>query len=135
MKQFRKPRPEKGKHIQAKASATKPTNQESPKFSFYHLQSSHCISKCEKNEKVAFVDALFKRSQMTWQQLLQAGKHHLGSEVIDRDSIKAAIPPFITDEVTLLAFRFNGNAPMVGYRDGSTFHVIWIDRAFDLYDH
>jgi hypothetical protein len=41
----------------------------------------------------------------------------------------------VTEEVNLIAFRFDGKKPMVGYRDGVTFYVLFLDRSFTLYDH
>lgn len=87
------------------------------------------------DEKVVLIDTLHIRSQMTCQEITHSGRHHLGHEKISRSSFKATIPSFITEDVSLIAFRFNGKAPMVGYRDGATFHVIWINRSFNLYDH
>lgn len=47
--------------------------------------------------------------------------------------IKEAKPACITPDVTLIAFRFWGKAPMVGFRDGRTFHIVWLDVDFSLY--
>jgi hypothetical protein len=49
--------------------------------------------------------------------------------------IKATIPSHLQSDINLLAFRFCAKAPMVGYREGNVFHVVWLDRAFTLYDH
>src|SRR5206468_3998028 len=96
----------------------------------------YCISRCTREEKAAFADKMHRLSQQTWSQLRQADRHGLGFETIDRTSIRSGIPPSITDDVRFIAFRFCGNAPMVGYRsDDGTFYVIWFDRAFTLYDH
>jgi len=62
-------------------------------------------------------------------------RHGLGYEKIARTSIRAPIPTDITDDVTFIAFRFYGKAPMVGYREGYIFHILWIDRDFTLYSH
>ena len=72
---------------------------------------------------------------MTWAQIKTADRMGLGFETIARSSITAGIPRHITDDVRLLAFRFFGNAPMVGYRDGRVFFVLWLDRSFTLYNH
>lgn len=46
------------------------------------------------------------------------------------------MPEFITeDKANLLAFRFSGKKPMVGYRIRNIFYVLWFDAAFELYDH
>ncbi|EML0361258.1 hypothetical protein RI835_000583 [Providencia rettgeri] len=62
-------------------------------------------------------------------------RHGLGFEKIKSSSIKASIPKHITDDVDLIAFRFFGMSPMVGYRNESTFFIVWLDRSFTLYDH
>jgi hypothetical protein len=59
----------------------------------------------------------------------------LGYERISRNAIRGAIPSHIAKEVAFIAFRFYRKAPMVGYRDGDIFHIIWIDREFKLYAH
>lgn len=107
-----------------------------PKFSFCYLQKSHCIADCQKDEKVGFADKLYRISQLSWRQIKAADKHGLGFEKIARKAIKAGIPNHITEDVDhFLAFRFDGKKPMVGYRLGSTFFVVWFDRDFTLYDH
>lgn len=106
-----------------------------PVFSFQHLSSDFCISKCDKNEKAALADRLRILSQSTWQQLHQLPRHGQGYEKISRDAITAPIPDCITPDDTILAFRFQAKKPMVGFRDGNVFHIVWFDRDFSLYDH
>ena len=72
---------------------------------------------------------------MTWAQIRASDRHASGYEQIARSSIRGAIPPDITEDVSFIAFRFCAKAPMVGYRDGAVFHVIWLDRDFSLYRH
>jgi hypothetical protein len=45
------------------------------------------------------------------------------------------IPAHVTEDVTLLSFRFHGKAPMVGYRVGRIFHIVWLDHDFAVYSH
>lgn len=81
-------------------------------------------------------DRLHELSQLTWQQITEASRKRQGSEIISRSAIgEDKIPAVITPDVNILAFRFCGNAPMVGFRVAETFHVVWLDRVFDLYDH
>jgi hypothetical protein len=127
-----------GKHIAAGALTHQAPDPDKapPKFSFQHLQRSHCITLCTKEERVSFVDRMYRLSQMTWAALRQAHRHKLGYEIIPRDSIKAGIPQNITEDVNFIAFRFYQMAPMVGFRaDDGTFHVVWFDRDFTLYEH
>jgi hypothetical protein len=97
---------------------------------------THCVPSCGQEEKAHFADALYKRAQLTWAQLRQAPSHGLGFEMIPRFRIKVPIPSTITEDVTkFMVFRCSGSAPMVGYRDGATFHILWIDHDFRVYDH
>lgn len=72
---------------------------------------------------------------MTWGELIQAPRHGMGFEKIDRDAITRPIPAHVTDDVAFIAFRFSGLKPMVGYRVDATFHIVWFDCSFDLYPH
>ena len=107
-----------------------------PTFSFHHLHGDYCISGCTKDEKAAFAEKMRILSQQTWGQLRQASRHGLGYEKIDRGSLKTSVPKTITEDVDFIAFRFCGKAPMVGYKaNDGTFHIVWFDRGFTLYDH
>lgn len=135
-KKLKKRAGEGSKHIKAPQSPSSGSSQNlRPVFSLEYLGGNYCLSKCELAEKAAFAERLHKLSQLTWAEIQRAHRHGLGCETITRDSIKASPPPAVTDDVRFLAFRFNGMAPMVGYRDGRIFFVIWLDRDFSLYDH
>lgn len=60
---------------------------------------------------------------------------NLGAEKIARSAIRAPIPAGITEDVTFLAIRYHGMRPILGYRDGRTFHLLFIDHSFSVYDH
>ncbi|AIL00127.1 hypothetical protein AN459_31440 [Pseudomonas aeruginosa] len=106
-----------------------------PLFSFEFMQADYCVSECTSDERSQVLSKLRTLSQMSWQQIKQAPRHGLGFEIIGRPSFKAAIPAFVTDDTNLISFRAIGKAPMVGYRDGRVFHILWIDRDFTVYDH
>lgn len=125
----------KGKKFQARTSQQKTPEQQPPYFSLRYMNNKFCLSLCETKEKAAFADTLHKLSQLPWAQLKQQNRHGLGYEIIARHSIKSGIPKHIKDDVNIIAFRFQGKKPMVGYKDGHIFHIIWLDRAFKLYKH
>ncbi|TAF08650.1 MAG: hypothetical protein EAZ77_06805 [Nostocales cyanobacterium] len=112
-----------------------PAEQQPPIFSLRYLDSEYCLTKCDKDDQAAFALKLLRLSKLTWSQIQSQDRHKLGYEKISRDAIKAPIPNFITEDVNFIAFRFSGMKPMVGYRDGAIFYVIWLDRNFTLYDH
>lgn len=127
--------PSSGKRIQVQAEVEESPQLQPPVFSLRYLRPGYSLPDCTTEQKAAFADTLHKLSQMTWAEIAVAHRHGNGTEIIARSSIKAAIPDHITKDVNLLAFRFSGMAPMVGYRDRAVFYVIWIDPRFTLYDH
>lgn len=106
-----------------------------PLFSFEFMQDDYCVSSCTSDERSNVLSKLRTLSKLTWQQIKQADRHGLGFEIIGRDSFRASIPRFLTPEINLISFRAIGMAPMVGYRAGRIFHILWIDRDFTVYNH
>lgn len=94
-----------------------------------------CLQRCETAEKAAFADAIFQLAQLPWSQIMQLPRHGMGCEKIARTAISGGIPAALTEDTNIIAFRFHGKAPMVGFRREDTFYVVWLDRAFKLYDH
>lgn len=111
------------------------SNQKKPVFCLQYLDREYCVTKCEKEDKVAIIGSFYNLSRLTWQQISQSGRHQNGFEKIDRKSIKRPIPSHITPDTTIIAFRYNGKKAMVGYRLDVTFHIVWFDRDFTLYNH
>lgn len=125
----------RGARIQPRESGTGSTDGLTPIFCLRYLAPPFCVSNCERHEQAAFAQTLKRLSTMTWSQIRNSPRHGLGSEKIGRASIKAPIPAGITDDVDFIAIRFNGKAPMVGFRSNQVLHLVWLDRAFTLYDH
>ncbi len=127
----------KGKKVKSREVSTSKVNYdfEHPIFSLRNIQKSYCLSICNKDEKAAFADTIHKLSCMEWREIKRSGRHDSGFEKINRGSLKKGIPSLIPEDANLIAFRFCAKAPMVGYRDKATFHVIWLDPHFTLYDH
>lgn len=121
----------------AKAEPPQDYDSKPPVFSLERLQSGkYCLSALDKEHKAAFSDAIFKRKLTTWRELKSADRHGIGFEKIDKTSISEKLPAYLTQDVDyLLAFRFKGKAPMVGYRVKDVFYVLWFDRDFTLYNH
>jgi hypothetical protein len=111
------------------------TDQERPIFSFYMLQPKFDIRSCNETEKARLADRIHRLSELTWEKLRNAPKLGLGYEKISRNSINVAIPSHITEDVNIISFRCWGKAPMIGYRQGQTLHIIWLDPKFAVYDH
>lgn len=121
-----------------KAPETKddiPAEQQPPIFSLEYLQKDYCVTACQMQDQAHFAIRLRKLSEITWQQIKAAPRNGLGQEKISQDAIREPIPSHITEDVNFLALRFAGKKPMVGYRSGRIFYIIWLDRDFTLYDH
>lgn len=112
-------------------------NQMPPLFSLERIQEGgYGFSNLDQADKAAFAESIFKRRLLTWNEIQRTDRHGLGYEKISITSVKAPIPRFLTeDQHNLLAFRFNGKKPMIGYRIRNIFYVLWFDRDFTLYDH
>ena len=106
-----------------------------PVFCLKHLNKDYHINKCTSAEKVKFIERLYILSQMSWKDIQLAPRHGCGSEKISRSNIKSGIPNHITPEVDFYALRFDGKKAFVGYKSGFIFHVVYLDRVFNLYNH
>lgn len=95
----------------------------------------YCVRKCNKNQQADLAKTLHILGQLTWRELKRLDRLKNGFEKITRSSIRAGIPHAVTPDVNLLAFRFSDKAPMIGFRRGATFFIVWLDHQFKLYDH
>jgi hypothetical protein len=111
------------------------TNDKKPIFSFQYIQENHGLKDCPENDKIALINKLFELSQVTWGDIFQANRHGMGKEIIDHKSIKAPVPSCVKEDTNILAIRYNGKAPMIGFRENEIFHILWIDHNFKLYKH
>ncbi len=112
-----------------------PPLEQRPAFSLQYVDKKYCLSKCQKKEKAAFADTIHRLSRYTWAELMRSPRHGVGCEKIPQYHLTRPVPPHLTPDVTILAFRFFGKAPMVGYKHGRVFYVIWFDRKYTLYSH
>lgn len=132
MPKFQQPTPDQGRFVPTKTDAASPDALH-PAFSLRYVEKRYCISDCDKSEKSHFAEKILKLSQMTWAQIKQSHRHSFGTEIISQ--LEAKLPVAAPKGAHALAFRFSGKKPMVGYRDGNIFYVVWFDREFTLYDH
>lgn len=133
-RKIKKPGVNQGKRV-AVSPDTPDYNKQSPVFSLEFLQKPYCISDCNRDQKASILDSIHSRCQVPWSELINSGRHKLGTEKIRAGDIKAAIPQRFAEETYFLAFRAIGMAPAVGVRIGRTFYVLWIDHDFSLYNH
>jgi len=135
MGRIKKDKPKQGKNVKVQEPID--YNSKIPIFSLEKIQQGkYCLSSLDKDNKSMFADSIYRRKALTWKEITHAPKHGLGTEKIHKNSIKAPTPKFITEDLEeYLVFRYNGKAPMVGYRQRDVFFVLWFDHDFTLYQH
>jgi len=86
--------------------------------------------------KIALANTIYKLSDNSWKNLRLASRHGLGYEKIERTDLKFTLPSSIPIDRPIIAFRFCGKAPMLGYRSAyGTFYIIAFDSKFIAYKH
>lgn len=104
-----------------------------PVFSLTHVQPSCCLSKCTREEKASFADKIHVLCKLTWRDIFHSPKHANGLEPLPHSAFNNVPDQFKNEKI--VAFRFDGKKPMVGYRKRDVFYIIWFDRDFTLYSH
>ena len=134
-KRIKGSQPKQGRLVKAQA----PLNYDNhpPTFSLEKLQpGKYCFSGLDQEHKTMFAEAMFRRKNLSWNEIKKLDPHGLGTEKIAKSAIKAALPAFITDDLDdFLVFRYKQKHPMVGYRQRDVFFVLWFDHDFTLYKH
>jgi len=89
-----------------------------PKFSFQFTIKHHNFGydSLDDKHKVALIDRLKLLGQIKWSVLKQAPRHGLGYEQIERSALNFSLPDDIPAESNIIAFRFFGMAPILGFR-------------------
>lgn len=129
---------ESGSRILTHSSSPISTDLLPPTFSLHYmtLNTGYCLTRCTVHERAAFASRIREMSQLTWIQIKGSGRHGQGCEEIPQRQIRGSkIPTGVHPDATLLSFRCIGTAPMVGFREGQMFHIVWIDRDYTLYKH
>jgi hypothetical protein len=133
-KKPKKPSYNKGLRIKPHQSKDVSDEDRIPKFSFRLLQADRNLSNCNNEEKVALIDTIHRLSQIPWKEIRKSHRHGLGCEKINHNAIRLSIPNEVKNE-NILAMRFYGKAPIIGFRKQATFYILWIDRNCDTYKH
>lgn len=134
-KRVASPKPDKGKNLREPHAGGKPSSLGYPVFCMRHLQKGFDVKSCDKSELADLARKMHYYSQMTWHELMSRSKHKGGMEAIPKDQVRSGIPKCITPDVKLWAIRFSSLKPMVGWKKGDVFHIVWLDRAYSLYKH
>lgn len=119
------------------AGAQESTDTQVVLFSFEKMAAStgYSVSCCEDHHLSALMKKLFQLRATVWRDLKNTHRHGIGTEKIASTAIKPSLPRGISPDTTLLALRYSGRNPVVGYREGRYFHVLFIDHNFSVYSH
>lgn len=105
---------------------------EFPAFSLQYLSNYAAVG---YEAKQALLDTIRTLSQIRWKEIYTISRHKLGFETLKRRDLNFPIPVEIGSDVTFMAFRFHGLKPMIGFRRGSVFFIVWLDLDFSAYSH
>ena len=110
-----------------------------PRFSLrYVCLGRHSTSQCSYEQLKALASQLRIICSLSWSELNSSPRNTNGWEHIPCDQLKADLPVGIPALKRVTVFRFGGKTTagrIAGYREGSTFHVLFVDSRMDLYDH
>ena len=113
--------------------------QEKIVFGFSELRTySYVDSQNDSDFYISFLDRLKKLSSIDWKTANTSSRHSFGIEKMNVSNMAKAAQNHVPVDITsLLVFRATGdNHVFLGYRDGNTFQVIFIEYQFgDVYTH
>ena len=119
------------------AGASENTDTQSVLFTFEKMVggTGYSVGCCQDRDLAALLKKIFDLRSTVWRDLKQAPRHGIGTEKIDTAAINPPLPRALPEDAILLAMRFSGRKPVVGYREGRYFHLLYIDHNFSVYDH
>jgi|WetSurMetagenome_2_1015567.scaffolds.fasta_scaffold00004_2 hypothetical protein len=131
------PKAKQGRHIPA--PLIEPDNKlfhNHPIFCLRYLHKDYNVESCSPSDRASLIRQMANLSQLSWDEIKQSGRHGMGSEKINRKSIRVSFPQEITPDVEdFLALRYSGNKAFIGFRNRYIFHMIYIDSDFSVYKH
>ena len=103
-----------------------------PKFSLRYIQLDYCITRCEQDDQLQFIQSMLKRRDVPWKTLTVLPHEKLGCEIIR--SLNVPMPECAKGK-SIISFRFSSKKAMVGFRERDVFYILWFDRDFSVYTH
>ena len=100
---LRAPNKTKGANLKEPAEPAKPAEKEHLTVSLRYLRPSHCISVCERDDVLSFVEKIRILTSKSWMEIGTFPRHGLGYEKIARTSLQVQIPDHVTPDVNILA--------------------------------
>ena len=132
-RKIKRPSPTGGRRFRDHPSSSSTFRDSHPVFSFHKLVSGYCVDDCDVAAKVAFLDAMRKRSRMTWMEIHQTRREGLGCEQIPRAALNVQVPSAISDDINFISLRAGRRRRIIGYQERAILHIIWLDRDHSVY--
>lgn len=106
-------------------------------FSFIHFsEKDYGLRDCTIKDLVSLIRKLKVLGTKTWTEISRSGKHELGCEILKTCELRKPLPSSVPANIDkVMCFRYKEKAPMIGFREGSVFHIVFLDRDFTLYQH
>lgn len=113
-----------------------PDNPGCPTLSFRLLEKGWGFEDLSPDKAHAFLEKWIKRGNMTWDEIMQAPKHGLGSESLPAKQILPQLPKWMDTNSKLIVLRHFDRLAQVGIRHSDVFEVVWIEPEYNkLYSH
>jgi hypothetical protein len=111
-------------------------------FSFKHIcTGQHAPQQCSYPQLKSFNDKIRILCYLSWSSIDGSPRETNGYEIMPRAFLSRSVPSQVPTQSDILVFRFGGGSGsrntgrIVGFKDGNTFHVLFVDSKLDLYDH
>lgn len=111
-----------------------------PIFCFKHLHRDYDLERCSSGD-IKFTKALLQKirtlTSQRWVDINLLNRQHGGFEKIQRTQLSPPPAGTITEDVEeVISFYFAGDrARLIGHKDESIFHVLYIDTSLSVYKH
>lgn len=138
-----KNRDSSGKNVPAPLSLLIDYEETKPLFSLeYTTCRGYAVRSCGIQDKAIFLDAIHKRSGLTWKQLRnERYENGLGWEILQNERTNMRLRKMakkkLTDDVKMWIFRAKPKTikRIVGHRENQVFYILFLDPNGSLYEH
>lgn len=137
-------RDSQGKKIAPRPSPIITDDDKKPLFSLEYIgiNTKYGLKSCQAKDKAIFLDAIHKRSGLTWKQIkYESFKDGLGWEFLKDKKLNIKLRNMarkkLTDDAKIQVFcaKARTKKRMLGERDGQIFYILFLDPLGETYEH
>ncbi len=139
-----KDRDSQGKKLAPRQSLRISDDDKKPLFSLEYIgvNTKYGLKSCQVEDKAIFLEAIHKRSDLTWKQIKnEPFKNGLGFELLkDRKlnmKLRRMARKKLTEDAKIRVFcaKSRTKRRMLGERDGQIFYILFLDPCGEIYEH